>query len=252
MSQQKTAASMTWVGFRFMGQFAVNIGPEFFDHDGNRVVTNLRSPYAGGIHQGSIRGNISRTIRGAEHSAPGMITVGGDGRGERAADHFRIVELCAPGVGPGQENPAYGITRLVGKASGLRLIEARILMQDRGQNGAGKEVLNGAIGKGCHVTFSVGAPALPIGRFGIIRLIDSRQKCVPWILDVVETAACDDREFLFRRKGWKLSGILEAQKVGQRIKESVIGSSLGGGLACAAGLHRFARGLGGDLLNRGG
>src|SRR5258708_28575372 len=43
------AAGRRHVALLLVRQLAVNIRPELFHHDRNRVVTHLRTPYAGGI-----------------------------------------------------------------------------------------------------------------------------------------------------------------------------------------------------------
>src|SRR5271165_6198638 len=83
---RRTAAiSMTWKERRsaprrlFLVQFAANVRPELFHHDGQCVVADLRSPHAGGVADIAI--------------ASGMITVGRNSRRQGAAQHFRDIEL---------------------------------------------------------------------------------------------------------------------------------------------------------------
>lgn len=77
----------------FLLQLAANVRPELFHYDRQSVVPNLRSPYIHGVPQIPIR--------------PWVVAIRGNVGRKSTAYDLREVELIVPGIGAGDNDPAY-------------------------------------------------------------------------------------------------------------------------------------------------
>ena len=179
-------------------QLAANIGPEFLDHESDRVVAHLRTPNAGGIGQGAIAGIVlgnPHTVKTIERTA-GVVAVSRDGGGDGAAKHLGKVELPLARIAASDDDAAGGVAGARDKAPlGLRE-KARILMENGGTDRSHKKVFNGAIRSVGAVALAVRFPALTEAGFAVLGLADTRQSGVPDDLDRIEGALGDNFEFL--------------------------------------------------------
>src|SRR5215471_10076071 len=96
-----------------------DIGPEFLHDEGNRVITNLRAPHAGGIAQGPVAGPILRIAELIESTEcpAGMVAVSRNGRSQCTAKDLRHIELLVAGIASCNQNAAHRITRPVHEAA---------------------------------------------------------------------------------------------------------------------------------------
>ena len=77
----------------FLLQLAANVRPELFHYDRQCVVPNLRSPYIHGVPQIPIR--------------PWVVAISGNVGRKSTAYDLREVKLIVPGIGAGDNDPAY-------------------------------------------------------------------------------------------------------------------------------------------------
>src|ERR1700690_3496012 len=171
-----------------LAQLAANVGPEFFHHDRDGVVANLRSPYAGCVRQSAI--------------GTGMVTVGGNGGRSGTAQNLREVELLVSGIGAGDNDAADGVSGTMPKSALALLKETRVLVEQGRENSLGHEVFDSAIGKGGSETLSIALGALSVAGFAVLSLAYAGQRSVPGDLDVVERAASHYLELLADSERW--------------------------------------------------
>src|ERR1700678_2266643 len=127
---------------------AMDIRPEFLDHNGDGVVQHLCSPNAESVGKGA-RGSIVNVGQGvgggveaSRNEGSGMVGIGGDCSRQSATHDFRVVELAMAGIGPGHKNSACGILGAARESAVAFLKKSWILMQKRRKNRAGHEVLD--------------------------------------------------------------------------------------------------------------
>jgi hypothetical protein len=94
------------------------------------------------------------------------------------------------------------------ESSSARLEEARILVQDLRQNGAGHKILNRAVGERCPLAFCVTFGTLSVSGFAIFGLADTGKKAIPRVLNIVERRADYDLELLSRGERRYLPSVL--------------------------------------------
>src|SRR5580693_2897721 len=104
----------------FLAQLAANVRPEFFDHVSEGVVTNLRSPNAGRVGQSAI--------------GAGVVAVGRNSGGRRAATNLGKIELLMPRIGAGDKNAADGVTGAMQECAIALLKETRVLVKHGREN----------------------------------------------------------------------------------------------------------------------
>lgn len=148
-----------------------------------------------------------------------------------AADNFGEVGLGVPRIASCHEYAAHGVAGAVPEASLTRLKEARILMQQRREYRARQEVLDRAVGHGRPEALPVSRRTLAVARLAVFCLADAREKSVPGILNVVKRAARHDLKLLSCGERRNLVRVLQRQKVGQGVKEPVLGGAADRSLA---------------------
>src|ERR1700722_8363395 len=141
-------------GLVLVTQLAVNVRPEFFDLDRDRVVNKLRAPHAGRIRQSPVRlvmnvqQLVGRRIKTSRGEGPGMIGICGNRRRQSAAKNFRIIELRMAEVRSGEKDATHRIACAMKKSALARLIKPGILMEQRRKNRAYHHILDCPISEG--------------------------------------------------------------------------------------------------------
>src|SRR5580693_8744937 len=100
---------------------AADVGPEFLGYVTDCVEEDVGAPDAHGTAEGAL---VLRVV--------GVRDAGGDG----VANDFGVIELSFPTVGASDEDAADGILRAVPGAARAELKIARILIEDRRENGS--------------------------------------------------------------------------------------------------------------------
>src|ERR1700752_466011 len=152
-----------------------------------------------------------------------MVAVGGNSGGNRAAENFSGIELVVARVGPGDHNPAYGVTSAAPKASFTDLKVTGVLTKHRRQDGRSPESLDGPVGPCGTIAFPITCGSLAITRFAIFGLADACQKAVPGIQRIVKRTAGDDGEFLRGGQRRYRAGVLDGQKIWQDKAQAICG-----------------------------
>ncbi len=197
------------LGFGFVRHLPMNVRPEFLYYDCDCVQADLRSPDVARVHQGPIGTDEFVWIaRSADVRTFGMVTVRGNRCRGCAPKNLGVIELRVPGIASSHKNSTDGVSRAPSKTAVTGLIKPRILMQHRRENGAHREILDGAIGRRRAIALSIRRPPLSKCRFAVVCLADCRKPPPPRELNRIERPQRHDFEFLFRAKWRQLLTVL--------------------------------------------
>lgn len=184
-----------------LAYLAADIGPEFLDDECECVVTDLRSPHADSIFQGTVTGVVPRialAVKSIKRAAR-VVAIRRNGRSEGGANDFRVVKLIVTGVGAGHEGAADGVSGAMNEAALSGLKKAGILVKDGGEDRADNEILDRSIGEVGGVAFAVTGRALAEPRLAVFRLANTGEESVPDSLDGIEGTSGDNLVFLASR-----------------------------------------------------
>src|SRR5580704_7368762 len=156
-----------------------------------------------------------------------MVAVRGNTCGKGTAENLGKIELRVPRIASRDDHAVHRIADSMPETSFARLKKAGILAQYGRKDCTGHEVLNRAISKRRPESLSVAGGTLAVARFAVFSLADACQESVPGILYIVEGTPGHDLILLSRRERRNLVGVFQGQKVGQSIKEPVLGSAAG-------------------------
>src|SRR5450631_1125873 len=120
------------------------------------------------------------------------------------------------------ENATDRVATPARKPAFRRLEEARVLIKNRPQYGLRHKVLNDAVRRRGSIPLRVALESLPVGRFGVVRLVYARQEPPPGKLHGIERSSGHDRKLLLGRQRRYLAAIFEAQKIRQSIEQPVV------------------------------
>lgn len=124
-----------------MEESMVDVGPELFDLERERVDGDIEAPLAAGVAEGAFGG--------------GVVEVG-DARGGTGAEDFAGVEDFLAGVRAGDDDAAEGIAGALEEAAVAEGVIAVVLMRDGRDDGFREEVFAGLVDGGVPEVSTVG------------------------------------------------------------------------------------------------
>ena len=141
-------------GLRGLGaveEGVVDVGPEFFDDEGERVDADVRAPLGAEVSDRAL--------------AAGVVS-GGDRAGCARAEDFADVEGFIAGIVPGDDDAGDGIPGALPEAAAAEGVIAIVLVGNSRDDAFDEEVLDGLIGSGMPEVATVGDAAGT--EFGIV------------------------------------------------------------------------------------
>src|SRR5208337_1812309 len=133
-----------------------------------------------------------------------------------------VVELPLPGVAASDKDLQCGVTSTAPEPPFTQLVVARILVEQRREDAAYHEVLDGGVGVSGPVALCIALKALSEAGISIFSLIDARENAYVRELDGVEHSQGHQLEFLPGRERRDLFAILHRQVVWQGPEKAVI------------------------------
>ena len=187
--------------------FATEVGPEFFGQVADGVEKDVGAPDGHGVAEGAL--------------IFGMVGIGDTG-GYGVADDFGVVELEFAAVGAGNEDATYGIFRAMPGGAGAELEVARVLMEERGEDGSGHEGADAGVGEGCGVAFAVTLETLAVGRLTVVGLAHQGDYAEERDGDGIGHGLCCELELGFGGELAEVVVLFDGGVVGEDVEEAIV------------------------------